>query len=105
MQGSVQTHFSPCLLSNSRNCLQLGVNDPVWEVGSKSFARIPYGLFTHFTRNLFPDRNVNVVVNATNYKHEKKDGQRQGCKVVMVKIVMEIEMDRKVELFCKGVKQ
>ena len=105
MQRSFRTHFSPCLLSNFGNCSLLGVNEPVWEVGSKVFPQIPYSLFTHFTRNLFPDRNVNVVVNATKYKHEKKDEQRKGCKGVMVKIVMEIEMDRNTELFCKGANQ
>ena len=49
--------------------------------------------------------NVNVVVNATNYKHGKKYGKRQGCKGMMVKIIMEIEMDRNTEVFCKGEKQ
>ena len=48
---------------------------------------------------------MNVVVNETNYKHEKKDGQRQGCKGMMVKIVMEIEMDKNAEVVCKGEKQ
>ena len=50
-------------------------------------------------------KNVNVAVNATNYKHEKKDGQRKGCIGVIVKIAMEIEMDRNKEVVCKGAKQ
>ena len=49
--------------------------------------------------------NVNVVVNATNYKHGKKDGKRQGCKGMMVKIIKEIEMDKNAEVVCKGAKQ
>ena len=81
------------------------MNEPVWEVGSKPFPQIPYDLFTHFTRNLFPDKNMNVVVNATNYKHGKKYGKRKGCKGVMVKIIMEIEVDRNVEVVCKGAKK
>ena len=44
---------------------------------------------------------MNVVVNATKYKHEKKDKNRQACKGVMVKIVMEIEMDINAEVVCK----
>ena len=37
MKRFVQTHFSPCLLSNFGNFLWFGVNDLVWKVGSESF--------------------------------------------------------------------
>ena len=46
--------------------------------------------------------NVNVVVNARNYKHGKKYGKRKGCKGAMVKIIMEIEMEKNAEVVCKG---
>ena len=50
-------------------------------------------------------KNVNVVVNETKYKHDSKYKHRKACKGVMVKIVMEIEMDRNAEVFCKGEKK
>ena len=74
-------------------------------MGSEPFPQIPYDLFTHFTLNLFPNKNMNAVVNETKYKHEKKYEHRKGCKGMMVKIVMEIEMERNTKVVCRGEKQ
>ena len=54
MKRDVRAHFSPLLLIISGNCLQLGVNGPIWEVGFEPFPENHFDFRKRCPQNLFP---------------------------------------------------